>query len=63
MSTNMNGRINKEVVVHIHGGILLSHKKEHICLSSNKVDEVNQKEKNKHNILMHIYTWNLEIKY
>ena len=39
MPIDMNGWINKEVVVHIHSGILLNHKKEHICLSSNKVDE------------------------
>ena len=29
--------MDKEVVVHIHNGVLLSHKKEHIWLSSNKV--------------------------
>ena len=29
----------KEVVVHVHNGILLSHKKEHILVSSNEVDE------------------------
>ena len=29
----------KEVVVHIHNGILLSYKKEHIWVSSNEVDE------------------------
>ena len=31
--------MDKEVVVHIHNGILLSHKKEHIWVSSNEVDE------------------------
>ena len=31
--------IDKEVVVHIHCGILLSPKKEHLWVSSNKVDE------------------------
>ena len=30
---------DKEVVVHIHNGILLSHKKEHIWVNSNEVDE------------------------
>ena len=30
---------DKEEVVHVHSGILLSHKKEHVWLSSNKVDE------------------------
>ena len=33
----MNGY--KEVVVHIHNGILLSHIKEHIWVSSDEVDE------------------------
>ena len=55
--------MDKEVVVHIHNGILLSHKKEHIWVSSDEVDEprtiiqneVSQKEKDKYNILMHIY--------
>ena len=31
--------MDKEVVVHIHNGILLSHKKEHIWVSSKQVDE------------------------
>ena len=31
--------MDKEVVVHIHNGILLSHKKEHIWVSSDEVDE------------------------
>ena len=31
--------MGKEVVVHIHSGILLSHKKECVWVSSNKVDE------------------------
>ena len=31
--------MDKEVVVHIYNGILLSHKKEHIWVSSNEVDE------------------------
>ena len=47
---------DKEVVVHIHNGILLSYKKEHIWGSSNEVDElepitqseVSQKEKDKY---------------
>ena len=36
---SINRWIDKEVVVHIHNGILLSHKKEHIWVSSNEVDE------------------------
>ena len=31
--------MDKEVVVQIHNGILLSHKKQHIRVSSNEVDE------------------------
>ena len=31
--------IDKEVVVHVYNGVLLSHKKEHIWISSNDVDE------------------------
>ena len=31
--------MDKEVVVHIHNGILLSYKKEKIWVSSNEVDE------------------------
>ena len=31
--------MDKEAVVHIYNGILLSHKKEHICVSANEVDE------------------------
>ena len=56
-----NRWMNKEAVVHIYNGILLSHKKECIWVSSNEVDEhiiqseVSQKQKNKYHILMHIY--------
>ena len=32
--------MDKEDVVHIYNGILLSHKKEHIQVSSNEVDEL-----------------------
>ena len=31
--------MEKEVVVHLHNGILLSYKKEHTWVSSNEVDE------------------------
>ena len=55
--------MDKEVVVHIHNGILLSHKKEHIWVSSDEVDEprtiiqteVSQKEKDKYHILTQVY--------
>ena len=50
-------------MVHIHNGVLLSHKKKHIQVSSNEVmnlepiiqSEISQKEKEKHHMLMHIY--------
>ena len=56
--------MGKEVVVHTHDGILLGHKKEHIWVSSNEVDElepiilseVSLKEKDKDHILTHIYS-------
>ena len=55
--------MDKEVVVPIHNGILLSHKKECIWVSSDEVmnlepiiqTEVSQKEKDKYHILTHIY--------
>ena len=54
--------MDKEVVVYIHNGILLSHKKEHIWVSSNEVDEPrtyytewSESEKDKYHILIHIY--------
>ena len=31
--------MDKEIVVHVHNGILLSYKKESILVSSNEVDE------------------------
>ena len=31
--------MDKELVVHIYNGILLSHKREHILVSSNEVDK------------------------
>ena len=31
--------VDKEVVVHVHNGMLLSYKKEHIWVSSNEVNE------------------------
>ena len=54
---------DKEAVVPIYNGILLSHKKEHIWVSFNEVDnlepiierEEGQKEKDKYCILIHIY--------
>ena len=36
---SISRRMDKEVVVHIYDGILLSYKKEHIRIRSNEVDE------------------------
>ena len=55
--------MDKEVVVYIHSGILLSHKKEHILAVLTRwmnlerliQSEVSQKEKDKYHILRHIY--------
>ena len=55
--------MGKEVVGCILNGILLSHEEEHIWLSSNVVDEpisiiqseVAQKDKDKYQIIIHIY--------
>ena len=38
-SMSINRWMDKEVVVHIHNGILLNYKKECILVSSNEVDE------------------------
>ena len=53
--------IDKEAVVHIHSGILLSPKKEHIWGLMKWMNleviqsEVSQKEKDKYHILTHMY--------
>ena len=55
--------MDKEVVVHIYNGILLSYKKECIWVSFNEVDETvayytkwsNQKKKHEYSILTHIH--------
>ena len=36
---SIDRRMDREVAVHIHNGILFSHKKEHIWVSSNDVGE------------------------
>ena len=51
--------MDKDVVVHIHNGILLSHKKECVQVSSNEVDEPRTyqsevSQNDKYHILMHI---------
>ena len=57
----INIGMDKEDVVHIDDGILLSHKKKHIWVSSNKVDETeayytqwSKEEKHQYSVLMHI---------
>ena len=55
--------MDKEVLVHIHNGILLSHKRntfESVLMKWVNLEpiiqsEVSQKEKDKYHILMHIY--------
>ena len=60
-----NRWVDKAVVVHIHKGILLSHKKEHIWVSPNEVDEPRtyymQSEVRKRKKILYInsYIWNL----
>ena len=55
---------DKEDVVHIHNGILLSHKKEHIWVSSNEVDELraewSKSETERQILSTNAYVWNLE---
>ena len=36
---SINRWVDKEAVVHIHSGILLSHKKEHVWVNANEVDK------------------------
>ena len=62
-----NRWMDKEVVLHIHNGILLSYKKEHIWVSSNKVDETgayytewNKSERETPVQFTNAYIWNLE---
>ena len=60
-------KMDKEVVVHIHNGILLSYKKECIWGSSNEVDETgsyytewSKPERETPIQYIHAYIWNLE---
>ena len=59
--------MDKKAVVHIHNGVLLSHEKEYIWISSNKVDETGadytewSKAERKTPIqYTNTYIWNLE---
>ena len=62
--------MDKEDVVHIYNGILLSHKKECIWVSSNEVDETrayytqwSKSEREKKISYINAYIWNLERRY
>ena len=56
-------QMDKKALVHKHNGILLSYYKEHICISSNEVDETGayytelgkSEKKHPYCILMHTY--------
>ena len=59
--------MDKEVVVHVNNGMLLSHKKERIQLSSSEVDEPrayytewSKSEREKQLLYIYTYVWNLE---
>ena len=59
--------MDKEVVVHIHNGILLSYKKECIWVSSNEVDETGayytewcKSERETPTQYINVYIWSLE---
>ena len=59
--------MDKAVVVHIHNGVLLSFKKEHIWVSSNEVDEPrayytegSKPERERQILYINTYIWNLE---
>ena len=59
--------MDKEVVVHVHNGILLSYKKEHIWVSSNELDEPrayytewSKSERETQIPYINTYIWNLE---
>ena len=61
--------MDEEAVVHIHNGILLSHKKECIWVRSNVIDEPgayytewSKSEREKQILFDIIYMWNLEKK-
>ena len=58
--------MDKEDVVHIYNGTLLSHKKEQIWISSSEADEPKsllyrvKSEREKHILYINAYIWNLE---
>ena len=57
--------MDKEITVHIYNGILLSHKKESIRVSSSEVDEpracYTDRSQKKKNFIINTHIWNLEI--
>ena len=62
----INRWMDKDIVVQIHSGILLSFKKEYIWISSNEVDEPrayytewSKSEKDKYHILAYIYIYGI----
>ena len=59
--------MDKNVVIHIHNGILLSHKKEHIQVSSDEVyehrayyTELSKSVRKRQISYINAYIWNLE---
>ena len=59
--------MDKEVLIHIHNGILLSYKKKCIWVSSNEVDETgayytkwNKSERERQILYINAYIWNLD---
>ena len=67
---SINRQMDKEIVVRIYNGILLSYKKECIWVSSNEVDEPRayytewiKTEREKQISYISKYIWNLEIWY
>ena len=63
-------RMDKEVVVYIHNGMLLSYEKEHIWISSNEVDETgayytqwSKSERERQKLYINSYISNLERQY
>ena len=57
--------MDKEITVHIYNGILLSHKKESIRVSSSEVDEpracYTDRSQKKKNFIINTHIWNLEL--
>ena len=59
--------MDNEAVVHTYNGILLNHKKEHIWVSSNEMNEPrayytewSKSEREKQTLYINAYIWNLE---